>query len=424
MNGTFKKYGLNENVWKAREISLEVLKKAYHKGQGIYAGSRNFKDFWIRDFCFAAFGYISEEKVNSFFLDAVWDCLKLIFHFQKKDGQLPFLIGHPFHLLRIFPLLFYPFHLFCKLFGLTKAKPKYKRSWLLTFGFRSIPMDQNSLVVIIFEEYIQALIDLGKNRIAKEFAQKYYKNLKKAIDWNSKHLNHFGLIKEKGAATWTDTIIKNGIVFYTNALHYEALKRFTRIANFLGRDDEDFYKNKAQEVKQKLNQKFWLKDKNYFADWIESNGKIHDHFSSDNLLAIAFDIIDKKRGEKIENFFTSHNWLKNTIPWPVICSSRTRVPLRFGAKILGISDYQTKGSWLHLGAWDVIAKLKLGKVREAKEVLERIAQVIIKEDGVFEVYAKTKPLRSWAYKSESDFTWNAGMYVKALNELVRTINPE
>ena len=56
--------------------------------------------------------------------------------------------------------------------------------------------------------------------------------------------------------------------------------------------------------------------------------------------------------------------------------------------------------------------MRVGRFEEAHGILSRIADVIVRDQQVHEVYGPDgKPLSSFWYKSESPLSWNAGMVV-------------
>jgi len=91
----------------------------------------------------------------------------------------------------------------------------------------------------------------------------------------------------------------------------------------------------------------------------------------------------------------------------------------------GLTNYHTEAAWLWIGAWHVIALAKSGHSDEAKEMMERITDVIFRDRQVNEVHGPDgEPLRSFWYKSESPLTWNAGMVLYAYKVLENKLDAE
>ena len=80
----------------------------------------------------------------------------------------------------------------------------------------------------------------------------------------------------------------------------------------------------------------------------------------------------------------------------------------------GMGNYHTDASWLWIGAWHVIALVKVGHLEEAQKLVARILNVIVEDRQVNEVHAPSgKPLSSMWYTAEAPLTWNAGMIIYA-----------
>jgi hypothetical protein len=84
----------------------------------------------------------------------------------------------------------------------------------------------------------------------------------------------------------------------------------------------------------------------------------------------------------------------------------------------GVPNYHTDAAWLWIGAWHVIALARRGRLDQAHGILSRIADVIVRDGQVHEVYDTSGwPLSSFWYKSEAPLSWNAGMVVYAYHIL-------
>jgi hypothetical protein len=80
----------------------------------------------------------------------------------------------------------------------------------------------------------------------------------------------------------------------------------------------------------------------------------------------------------------------------------------------GMGIYHTDASWLWIGAWHVIALVKVGHLEEAQRLVTRILKVIVQDRQVNEVHAPNgQPLSSMWYTPEAPLTWNAGMILYA-----------
>jgi len=80
----------------------------------------------------------------------------------------------------------------------------------------------------------------------------------------------------------------------------------------------------------------------------------------------------------------------------------------------GMPHYHTEAAWIWLGAWHVIAEARCGNLEKARDLVSRIAAVIVRDKQVNEVYGKNgEPMSSRWYKPEAPLTWNAGMFIYA-----------
>lgn len=368
-------------IKKALDIAKKDLRACYYK-EGIVAGISHFDDYWARDAFYASLGALEIKDY-----DIVKKNLLLFIKHQKENGQIPLRYGY--NALAIF----------FKLIGL---KMQFKKHAIYrTDNIISVPTDQNSLFVIVFHEYVKKTKD-------KEFAKKHFSAVNNAILWNLSMCENL-LIKENYYANWADTHKKRGKVLYTNVLHCKALESFSELCRLLGKTEYKKYLNLHKEVNQRINKLFWKKD--YYIDWIGK--KKHDYFSTDgNVLAIVFGIANQKQAQKIESFIDKHqiNKVPSLTNYPKYPNKMINPVLR----ILGMKDYQNGMSWQWLGCMNIISKHKSGQTKQAKELQKKISKIIVKYNGVYEVFERSgKPVNRRFYKSEQPFAWGAGLFVYA-----------
>ena len=376
----------NKTIDKAGEIAISELRACYSH-RGILAGLHQFSDCWARDSLFASLGSLSIKDY-----EIVRENLALLLTNQNRYGQLPIRVGDYFIGL--------------KMLGINlkqKPRPRYTQDKLSSYS-----VDQNSLAIIVAHEYLKRTGD-------KKFIFGNYERLKKAIGWNlSQDRDKDLLIEEGNYAGWTDSIRKQGKVLYTNVLHSQALLCMSKICSAQKKDAESKnYLELQKKLKSQINKLFW--NGRYYSDWID-RGR-HDYFSTDgNLLAILYDIADRKKALSIEDCIEEFG-----INQPPSKTNYPKYPLRILSLIdslAGISDYHNGMSWLWLGCLDVICKKKLGLKGESQRLLSEIAEIIIKYNGVYEVYEPDgNPVKRSFYKSEHPFAWSAGMFLYALNIL-------
>jgi len=230
----------------------------------------------------------------------------------------------------------------------------------------------------------------------------------------SKDRNNDFLVEERVFANWAESVLKFGNVLYTNCCFYKALADFSGLAGMAGKQGlQKRFKAFAEKTKEKINHVFW--DGNYYIDWIDF--RRHDFFAVDgNLLAIDFGIADRAQGQMILNKVKQHQL--NKVPL------KTNYPLypvwRIPPTLLPLLEYHYHNgfSWPWLGCLNAIALAKVGWKREAKQALKSVASLINENGIVHEVFDEEgKPVNSIFLKSERPFAWNAGFFVRAVNEV-------
>jgi len=370
----------------AEKIASYSLRLCYSKN-GIFAGRRHYDDYWARDAFFASFGAC---RLRDFQL--IRKMLAMFAYFQKKNGQIPLRIGDC--------------NIILKFLGIKKHKKRLNAVYTQDKGL-NVPVDQNSLFVIAAHNYIKKSNDIN-------FAKHYLKNLEKAIRWNffnSKKL----LVQEKHFGNWNDSIKKKGAVLYSNICNYYSVYCLSEICRLLKLDKKTkIYFALSKVIKKIINENFW--NGLFYSDWIHKNKK-YNYFSVDgNILAILWDVADKQKAKSILSV------LKRTkLEHPVPC--RTNYPrypwyrTSFMLRLVNMHDYHNKSqAWLWLGAITAMAKLKIGYKKEARETLERLAHIIIRDKIVYEVYENDGSIVNRSlYKSERPFAWSAGLFLEALS---------
>ena len=204
-------------------ICKRILKGSYNNN-GIKAGETHFSDVWIRDSAFACWGAI---KLKDFTI--VQNFLMNTLKNMNKKGQCPLRIGEKYFLIKFFGLKGPQ--------GSTYIEDKYV----------SIPMDSNSLIIILFNKLIKASGDT-------ELAERFYQKIRKAINWYQDYLVN-ELVHEGHYAGWADSVKKKGNVLYTNVLYYKALLSVANISKQIGyEEDAKYYSNYADHIKAKLDE--------------------------------------------------------------------------------------------------------------------------------------------------------------------------
>lgn len=377
------------NIVKANQIAVKSLRRGY-KEEGIVAGAHHYTDYWARDSFYASLGALALGDY-----EIVKKNLNLYLSYQRDDGQLPMKVGDS-RLLCLLRILGF------RIRG--KRVPAYSED-----KARTIPMDQNSLLVICFYNYIKETSDMP-------FLRENIHRIEQCIQWSLAQDRDNDLILEEGLqASWTDSLKKRGKVLYSNICHCHALYCISKLFELLKEGEkQNIYLDLYKKTKQQINKLFW--NGSYFIDWIDE--KRHDYFSTDgNVLSMVWNIADQEQSKNIQHCikkFGINKFVPSLTNMPKYPSNLCSLLLRIG----GLKDYHNGLCWLWLGCLDAVAKYKTGMQEEAAALLERIADIIVKYDDVFEVYEKSgRPVHRLLYKSEYHFAESSGLFIWAYREI-------
>lgn len=357
----------------------------------LHAGYRNFRESWARDFGFACYGLLALQKYQP-----VKETLQSFFWYQTSHGQLPVKL-QSMHVFNRFV------H---SLFGREqslegKLTPKY------TTGHGTVSLDGQALIVIAACNYIAAADDL-------EFAHEYWEALQLSLQWMRWYSSTAdALLHQPAYSDWADSVARPGAVLYTNVVYWKALQEMARVAAQLDyAGDINFYGQTAQEIERALNEHLWRPHSGYFA-----TSKTLDNLSSaGNLLAAAWGLADEAQSHAILDALQAAR-MAHPVPtqaaYPAYQPSQIAIENRLG----GLANYHTEGAWLWIGAWHLIALCRMGRRDQAQRLLERIGDLITRDQQIHEVYGLDgKPLSSFWYQSEAPLTWNAAMLIYAFQQ--------
>jgi GH15 family glucan-1,4-alpha-glucosidase len=356
----------------------------------LHAGYRNFRESWARDFGFAAYGLLALGLY-----DPVRETLDAFFWHQTPEGQLPVKL-HSIHVITRFLYSFFgreqPME--------TMLKPKY----ISAHGAPSL--DGQGMLIIAALTYIRKTEDIT-------FLQSYWEQLQSAIKWlESYRTGPGGVLLHQGAyADWADSIDRRGRVLYTNVIYWKALSEMASAAASMDlKEEAENYHDEAENVSRAVHAQLWRPDLGYF---VTSDGL--DQLSSDgNLLAIAWGLAKPEQAESVLNFMEEAG-MAEPVPTRVVYPSYPVELVALENLVGRLPNYHTDASWLWIGAWHVIALVRIGRVDKAHQLVARITEVILRDKQVNEVHAPNgQPLSSIWYKSESPLSWNAGMIIYAL----------
>jgi glycogen debranching enzyme len=259
--------------------------------------------------------------------------------------------------------------------------------------------------------YLIGHIIYSKRYKENSLLKKYKKNIQKTLNWlECQDIGENELIAQLPTTDWQDAFPhKYGYTINTHALYYYVLnliekkKTANKIKKIINNDRElglwngNFYwayrwknHNKYKEV----------------GEWFDSLG---------NVLAIIFELADKKKSEKILNYVGKN---KINSPFPV---KTIYPPIKKGDKewkdyFLDCDakepySYSNGGVWGYNGCFYVLALIKLKKFEKAEKELKKIAEGNLEGNFPEWIHPKTKKsFGKWQ-------AWEAGMYVLAYESL-------
>lgn len=363
----------------ARGLSKEIL----------HAGYRNFRESWARDFGFAAYGMLAVEQYR-----AVRETLESFFWHQTTQGQLPVKL-HSMNVVTRF--------LHSRLGREQPTERVLRTKYVSAHGAPSL--DGQALLIIAALHYAAEAED-------DNFLQEYWGQLTFALQWlQDNHKDADSVLLRQGAyADWADSVSRRGCIHYMNVIYWKALTEMARTAASLNLTAEAAqYADEAENVARTIDERLWRPDLGYFA----TSDTLDNLSSAGNLLAIAWGLASPEQAESILKVMKEAGMsepVPTRVAYPPYPPSLIAIENRLG----GLANYHADASWLWIGAWHVIALAQHGHMEEARDVMERIVNIIVRDRQVNEVHGPDgEPLSSFWYKSEAPLTWNAGMVLYA-----------
>ncbi len=360
------------------------------------AGWRNFREPWARDLSFAIFGLLEIGAVQ-----AARESLETFLVYQRPNGQFPIKL-HSTNLLDRF------MHSVFRREQPIRAplQPKYKS------GHNTVSLDGNALLIIAAAYFVNKTNDL-------KFAAAHLDALEKGFHWLEDFVStDDGLLCQSAFSDWADSIARTGRVLYTNVVYWKAARSLADVAGALGMADKArFYYHKAEMLCRAINDHFWREDLGYFV----TSEQFDNLSSSGNLLAIAWKLASEDQAQHILDRMDEWN-MAVPVPTRVVHMPYRSRYVALENRLIGLGHYHTQAAWLWLGAWHVIALLKTDRISEAETLLARIAEVVVRDGVVHEVYGPDGRFvaRAW-YISEAPLSWSAGMVVYAYAMYLRAL---
>ena len=354
---------------RAYEKSKEVIKKS-STNNGLFAsgGKRGYDAVWSRD---SMISLIGASLVGKEFKNVFKQSLITLAKHQSKKGQIPNAVDK---------------------FSKRKKHVDYK----------SI---DSTLWFLIGEDIYR------KRYKDNSLFNNHKKIIKKALTWlGYQDIGEDDMLEQLPTTDWQDAFPhKYGHTINTQALYYFVLKLFGE-------------RRKAKKLKKKVNEdkEDGLWDEEFYVPWRWKNhGKykeIGNWFDSlGNLLAVVFELSDKKQAEKILSYIKKKKIDK---PYPVraIFPPIQKMSKKWHDYFQDCdarkpNSYLNGGVWTFIGGFYVLALIKLKKFKEAELQLKKLAEANLK--GKFPEWIHPLTKKSYG-KLQS---WDAGMYILAYDSL-------
>ncbi|MBU2577026.1 MAG: hypothetical protein KKF50_04860 [Nanoarchaeota archaeon] len=242
--------------------------------------------------------------------------------------------------------------------------------------------------------------------------RRHKRKIKKALTWLSyQDIGEDGMLVQLPTTDWQDAFPhRYGKTLNTQALDYKVLRLIGEL-------------KKAKKLKEKVNlvegTRLWNGDYYWAYRWKNHNKykEIGEWFDSlGNLLAIIFDLADKKMANKILNHIKKK---RIAFPYPI---KTIDPPIKKGSPYwqdyyldcdAGTpTHYSNGGIWPFIGGFYVLALIKTKKFKEAKRALMSLAKSNIKENSFPEWIDPISRKTHGVYQA-----WSAGVYIFAYDSL-------
>jgi glycogen debranching enzyme len=257
--------------------------------------------------------------------------------------------------------------------------------------------------------------------------------------------NECGLLEVHEAMDWADLFSNRYNVLFDNALYYTAWKAMGQMAQALGLDAGDYFRN-AEDVRSKINTLLWVgpeapKDWEWVRrerqEWLYPLKRVEtelvirpyylpymafrdygDRFDTlGNLMAILFGVADTPKANLILDYI--HNCgLNEPFPvrsvYPVVNPGERDWRDYFRVRNLNQPNhYHNGGAWPFIGGFYVAALVQAGRLDEAGNQLDKLAQMNklgVHGEWEFNEWVHGTSGRAMGYACQS---WSAAMYLYA-----------
>jgi len=358
-------------IEKAYEKAIDTINRCNAK-QGLFAsgGKNGYKGVWSRDSFITFWGasLINDDSFKKTFRKS----LEILGRNQSKKGQIPNAVLH-----------------------FNREKPQV--------DYLSI----DSSLWFIIGHYIykkrykdNSLLNLNKKKIERALTWLSYQDMAEDV-----------MLEQLPTTDWQDAFPqKYGRTINTQALYY-------RVLRLMGK------RKTAKKLRKAVNKNkdsgLWNGEFYYAYRWKNHNKykEIGEWFDSlGNLLAIIFDLADKKMSNKIIEYLKKKKIhrpypVKSIFP-PITKKSRYWKDYYLDCDAGHPNHYLNGGIWTYIGGFYILALVKLKKFKEAKKELENLAKANL-NGNIFPEWID--PINK---KTHGIFqAWSAGTYIAAYHSV-------
>lgn len=240
---------------------------------------------------------------------------------------------------------------------------------------------------------------------------KHKDSIDKTLNWlRCQDSGETGMLSQLPTSDWQDAFPhRYGFTINTQALYYKILNLIwdndsaVKLRAKVNDDEDDCLWNNNFYLSYR-----WKNHGKYkeIGDWFDSLG---------NLLAIIFDLADETKAKKILSYIKRKKINKpfsiKAIYPPIKKGDKYWQDYYLDCEAGKPHHYLNGGAWGYVGGFYILALIKLGKIKEAREELEKLAERNLK--GNFPEW--TNPLTKKHYGNMQ--AWEAGMYIFAYESL-------
>jgi glycogen debranching enzyme len=372
--------------------ALSILHKNIHavqvpalprNRQVIFAGGGHFGSLWARDGMYASMGLLATGD-----LPTVHDTLTALLDGQRTDGLLPRRVGSGSNAIGMIR----------SAIGLAPSTSTDFKD----YDFSKPSVDTNPLVIWVAADYLAQSGDSA-------FAAKYRPVLERAAEWLYKQ-QEGGLLIQPGYGDWEDMVARGGKIMYSNALYYRALGAMAAIERQAGDPvHAATYDTRATALAAQIQATFWNPTAGHFR-----NSTTLEQFSPDgDLFAIVAGLATAAQTETILSRCDALLTLHPLLPAFEGDYPNSMIPIQL--RLAGIPHYHDRFEWPWLTSLYAWAAATAGDKRRATLGLSRVSTMALREGTFEEIYEGDAPIpvKTRLYESERDFSWSAGMYLRA-----------